>query len=339
MAMRLLLALLLCGLAWPAAEARGAEGITPIGALNAGFKGKEVSVEGVVTGARRFSAGMRYVLAEGESKITLVVFDRVLKSIARPEAIDTGAFVRVRGKVDVYQGQVQLVPNRAQDVAVVRPAPAQSDDIVALNAIGPADKGKRATVEGVVVGAASFSAGFKFTLNDGTGQIVLVLFDREYDAVAGREALNVGAKVRARGVIDTYGKDVEIAPAAKDVAVTPGAAPDVRAYKLGAITGNDHNAVARVQGEIALVEPFDSGVRVLVKDDTGAQRVVLYGNVLKRLPKTVTLTVGTTLGVVGRVRAARATGIRIEPALPVDVTVVKAKGPAPGEKPAPDSSK
>lgn len=339
MAMRLLLALLLCGLFRPAAEARGAEGITPIGALNASFKGKDVTVEGTVAGARRFSAGMRYVLADGESRITVVVFDRVLKSVAKPEAIDAGAAIRARGKVDVYQGQLQLVPSRAQDLTVLRPASVVSETAARLETIGPADKGKRAAVEGTVVGTASFAAGFKFTLNDGTGQIVMVLFDRDYDALAGREALDVGATVRAKGVIGVFGKDVEIVPAAKDVAVTPGPKPAARPYKLGAITGNDHNALVWVRGEIAVVEPHEGGgARVLLKDDTGAQRVVIYANVLKRLPKTISLTAGTMLSVIGRVRAARATGIRIEPALPFDVSVVTAKDPPSASRPAVDDS-
>lgn len=307
----------------PAGRVFAAEGVLPISKITTEYKGKYVTVQGVVSAAYRFSAGMRYTLDDGAGRITLVVFDKTLAMIKSPDSLNAGAELRVNGRVDVYQGKLELVPSRAKDITIVKAALVAPETLTRMGDLKPEDKGKTVLVEGVVVNVASFSAGFKFTLNDGSGQMVMTLFESDYDKLAKREALNVGAKVRAKGRLDVYLSEIQLAPKAADVVVTAGTPPAIQSYALGAINGNDHNALAQVSGEIAGVEKFADGVNLILKDATGVQKITLYTNVAKRIPASVKLTTGSKLSVIGRVKASRASGIRIEVALPFDVKNVK----------------
>ncbi|HQV69494.1 MAG TPA: OB-fold nucleic acid binding domain-containing protein [Thermoflexales bacterium] len=306
-----------------AGDVFAAESVLPIGKITTEYKDKYVTVQGTVSAVSRFSAGMRYTLGDDTGKVTLVVFDKTLASIKSPEALDVGAELRVNARVDVYQGKVELALNKAKDLTVLKPAPVATNALARIGELTPADKGKLVTLEGVVINTASFSAGFKFTLNDGSGQMVMTLFESAYDKLAKREALNLGAKVRVKGRLDAYNNQLEIAPNAADVSVSAGTPPAIQNYALGAISGNDHNALAQVSGEIAGVEKFADGVNLIVKDATGVQKIVLYTNIAKRIPAGVKLTAGSKISVIGRIKASRASGIRIEVALPYDVKNVK----------------
>lgn len=303
----------------PAGRVFAAEGVLPIGKITTEYKGKYVTVQGTLSAAYRFSAGTRYTLDDGAGRITLVVFDKTLGGLA----LNPGAELRVNGKVDVYQGKLELTPSRAKDITIVKAAPVAPETLARMGDLKPEDKGKIVLVEGVVVNVASFSAGFKFTLNDGSGQMVMTLFESDYDKLAKREALNVGAKVRAKGRVDVYLSEIQLVPKAADVVVTAGTPPAIQSYALGAINGNDHNALAQVSGEIAGVEKFADGVNLILKDATGVQKITLYTNVAKRIPASVKLTTGSKLNVIGRIKASRASGVRIEVALPFDVKNVK----------------
>jgi hypothetical protein len=76
------------------------------------------------------------------------------------------------------------------------------------------------TVEGQIVAADPFSAGFKCVLDDGSGQVVLLLWQNVFEAFAGKEKLVVGARLRASGWVQEYRGKLEIVPGlAYDVVV------------------------------------------------------------------------------------------------------------------------
>jgi DNA/RNA endonuclease YhcR with UshA esterase domain len=226
--------------------------------------------------------------------------------------------VNATGKIDFFNEEAQIVPIRGTDVIVIAPAPVISP--TAIGKISAADKDKLVQVGGAVTEASNFSAGFKLTLNDGTGQIALVLFENVFDSLAKPADVNVSATLTVTGRVEEFNGELEVIPSSGG-AVKVGALPkrEAKAYKLGAITGNDHNAVVQIEGQVAAIDKFENGLDVLVKDDSGAQMVRLWNVVAERVP----LKVGDAVRVVGRVRAARNRGITIDVALPSDVTVVR----------------
>ncbi|MCS7056989.1 MAG: OB-fold nucleic acid binding domain-containing protein [Thermoflexales bacterium] len=307
-----LVATLIAGLPVYAVEG----GVTPIGKITAGHKGKFVTIEGVIQSERRFKSGMRYAVSDDTGEITLVLFDRALKQAPGPDQLIEGATVKVTGKVDFYNKEAQIVPVRGTDVVIVKPAPPIASP--AIGTIGLGDVGKTVTVQGVVDEASNFSAGFKLGLRDDTGRITVTIFERVFDALSKPEQINVGATLRVTGEVNAFRGALEITPgSAQRIHVVAPPVRDVKQYALSEISGNDQNAIVRVIAEVVRVQPFDKGIEVLIRDETSAQRLRLYQVVARR----VKLKPGDMIEVIGRVKASKSRGVAIEVALPGDVQV------------------
>jgi RecJ-like exonuclease len=293
--------------------------VTPISEITTKDTGETLTVEGEIAGSRTFKGGMRYTIKDDAGEITMVIFDRVLKQMPQRAGLLDGAVVNVTGKIDFFNEAAQIVPARKGDVVILTAAP--QPEVFAIGELSAASVDKTVAVSGTVTEASNFSAGFKVKLNDGSGQIGVVLFENVFDALKAPANVNVGAVLSVTGKLNEYKDALEIAPAsAETVAVI--AAPamrDVPTKTLGAINGNDHNAVVRVNGEVVAIDPFESGVNVLLKDESGVQKLRLYNVVAER----VKLSAGDNVSVIGRVVASRSRGIVIDVVMPGDIEVKK----------------
>lgn len=305
------------GLAVSPARAQRVAPPLRIAEITTEYAGKRVTVEGVVDSGRAFKAGQRFKLRDRDGTITVVLFDRAFKPQPR---IDVGATVRVTGRIDFYKDEAQIVPAGARDVAVVAVAPQPT--LTTLDAFTALDKGARTTIGGVIVDATAFSAGFKLVLDDGRGRGRAVVFDKTFDRDARAAELAIGAQVTVTGVIDDYNGERELVVERVE-AVGDGSQMTVRAYQLSAINGNDHNALVRVSGDVVEVGLGEgarqSDVVLVLKDGGGVQKVRMLGHVAERVRARIGLRPAQKIDLVGRVRASRAGGVRIEIALPGDV--------------------
>jgi len=198
---------------------------------------------------------------------------------------------------------------------------------VTLTSIGSitADRsGEVVTVEGTVVGAASFSAGFKFTLDDGTGQMTLLMWHNVYDDCWDAAKINLGATVRATGEIGQYEGELQITPhLGGEVKAIQGAAASATPREIGSLTGGDEGQRVMVEGEIVRVEGLSSAVKVFVSDGSGEILVFLWRTVLDRIPANVALgTPGSRLRVVGVIELYQG-NLEVVPTLPYDVVVLE----------------
>ena len=84
-------------------------------------------------------------------------------------------------------------------------------------------------MRGKVVETSSFSAGFKFLIDDGTGRIELTLFESNYKFVPSRSGLNLGAEVSIEAEVAQFNGVLELQPkSGRDVViVTPGSSTSV----------------------------------------------------------------------------------------------------------------
>ncbi|NJM41126.1 MAG: hypothetical protein HC853_10310 [Anaerolineae bacterium] len=195
--------------------------------------------------------------------------------------------------------------------------------IVPIGKIEKSQVGKYLTVKGKIKEASNFSVGFKFVLEDETGALNVTFFEKTWDTLPKPDLMQVGAVAQFTGRLDEYQGEYEIVPnRGRDALVITPTARTVISRELGSINNGDFGALVQVQGEVYSVETFDRGIDVIVFDKSGAQKVKLWNVVAKRVAKDV-LKKGTQVRVIGRVRNSRALGLRIEPALPSDVIVVK----------------
>ena len=299
------------------APARASEKIVvPISQVSAAQKGQFVTVQGEIAEERAFKAGMRYRLRDGDAAITLVLFDRALKQSPGIDQLLPGALVQAKGKVDVYRGEQQIVPVRGSDVRILRPAPPVPS--ARIGDLTPADDGRLVVLSGQLVGADSFSAGFKFQLDDGSGRIALTVFENVYDGLARPEQVNLGARVSVTGVLSLYKTALEVVPAAGarlQVLSPPVRQAEQRA--LASISDRDHGALVRVAASVVRLDK--RGEEALIKDDTGVQKLRLKGAVAKR----VALKPNDSIEAIGKVHFSRKQGTVIDVVLPTDIKILR----------------
>ena len=196
--------------------------VTAIGDVGADDVGQRLTVEGEITQVEGFSKGMKFTLDDGTGQITLLLWQDTYQALPNRADLRTGTRVRAGGAVSEYQGALELVPEAATDVVILAVAQAPAITVTAIGQITAADVGQQRTVEGTIVATASFSKGMKFTLDDGTGRIILLLWSNVYEAVPDGDRLAEGVRVRASGEVDEYRGEMEIIPALGiDVMILP----------------------------------------------------------------------------------------------------------------------
>jgi DNA/RNA endonuclease YhcR with UshA esterase domain len=182
--------------------------------------------------------------------------------------------------------------------------------------------GEEVTISGQVVETASFSQGFKFTLDDGSGKIVLLMWHNVYDDCWHAPQLNIGATVQASGEIGQFEGELQIQPGfGGDVKVIAAGGPIAPQREIGSI-GAYLGQRATIVGQITRVEGNDNGLRMFVSDGTGEILVFIWNNALERIVDNQALgTPGTRVRVAGVVQEYRS-NLELLPVLPFDVAVL-----------------
>lgn len=215
-------------------------------------------------------------------------------------------------------------PRATDPIPTLSPAPTEHKTVQSfggnIGELGPDWVGERVSFTGRIVEVGSFSRGFKFTLEDSTGRIVLLVWDETYDGIAERDGLHNGALVQVNGAIETFEGELQIVPSsASDVIVLQVAKDRAPERNTGSISSTDVGSWITIEGHIVSVKPFSSGLRVHVDDGTGEVLVLLWQNVLERVPgSTESLAAGGRVRVSGCVAEYQST-LEVVPAVPFDV--------------------
>jgi DNA/RNA endonuclease YhcR with UshA esterase domain len=182
--------------------------------------------------------------------------------------------------------------------------------------------GQEVSIRGTVVGTASFSQGFKFTLDDGTGQVTLLMWHNVYDESWAAPDLNLGTVVQATGEVGEFEGELQVVPDfGGDVKVTAVANSTAPTYDIGSL-GEHMGQRVTVTGQISRVEGTSSGAKLFVTDDTGEILVFVWNSVLDRVPDNTALgTAGTRVRVTGIVEEFRSNR-ELVPSLPYDIEVL-----------------
>lgn len=185
--------------------------------------------------------------------------------------------------------------------------------------------GQEVTVEGEIVGVESFAAGFKFTLDDGSGQVTLLMWHAIYDECWDAPELNLGSRVRVTGEVGEYEGQLQIEPqwggAVK--ALEPGT-PWTERLPIGSLSGANEGQRVTIEGQVVRVEGLSSAVKVFLADETGEIVVFIWRTILDRIPQNTALgTPGSQVRVVGLIEIYRS-NLEIIPSLPHHVAILEA---------------
>ena len=192
-----------------------------------------------------------------------------------------------------------------------KPLTTNIGDIAAL----PADT--EVTISGNIVAASSFARGFKFTVQDGTGRVTLLMWDNVYDECWDKNILNVGATIVATGNTGNFDGEIQVAPWwGGGVNVTTPGYPWAPPHPINEL-GGFMNQRAMIEGTVSSVDVAESFTKMIVNDGTGEVEVFMWPNIWVRVPNKDALN-GSRVKVVGIVGEFRGT-LQLVPPLPYDV--------------------
>ena len=122
-----------------------------------------------------------------------------------------GAQVAVQGEVSLYRGAIEITPELGRRCDTASPPPRHADcapphatpaptptraiTFTPMSQITSSDKGKLVSVRGKIVTVIPFSSGMKYRLNDGTGQVILLLWQEVLDQAPALARLTKGTQV------------------------------------------------------------------------------------------------------------------------------------------------
>jgi DNA/RNA endonuclease YhcR with UshA esterase domain len=182
------------------------------GFLTAAHVGQETAIAGTIEDASQFAGGVKFYVNDGSGRLAVWIPQTLYEQLRDTAGWIVNSQVRVSGRVDQYKDEIEVVPQRLVDlVLVARATPPEAPD-THIGELGVGDVGRRVTVEATIISVDIFSAGVKFKVDDGSGQITLLLWQDVHDAVSGSEGLVVEARIRATGKVDEYRGELELVP-------------------------------------------------------------------------------------------------------------------------------
>jgi DNA/RNA endonuclease YhcR with UshA esterase domain len=179
--------------------------------------GEWVALQGTVADVASFSKGVKLTLDDGSGSLTLVLWQDVYEELRSAAELAVGAEIEAQGELSQYGGELELIPELAEDVQVLDAAP--EPVTIPIGRLTKAEVGRTLTLAGVLGEPQNFSTGVKFPLSDGSGAITLLLWQEVYEAVPDVDLMAPGTRVEVTGRIDEYRGELEIIPQADGVTV------------------------------------------------------------------------------------------------------------------------
>lgn len=195
-------------------------GEVPLADLNTTMTGRVVSFYGRVAEVKpptpETKEPYKVVLEEGGAKILVVYWDNVAQRLGSNTPI-IGALMKVNGQLGQYENELEIKIVYSDQLALVDvqpPAskPAPSEGARTIGSVTAADAGRTFTLTGTLGESRSIRGGVIFPLKDDTGEIQLLLWDKQIPG-ADRDPLAAGLKVRVTGQIGAYREALQITPA------------------------------------------------------------------------------------------------------------------------------
>ncbi|MEJ5309173.1 MAG: OB-fold nucleic acid binding domain-containing protein [Anaerolineae bacterium] len=267
--------------------------------------GLRVRIVGEVRQVRTPYEGMTLITVRDDSGEIAVAVDETVTTLtgALPEIVE-GQGIEVVGAVSLYKDTPQLVPASVADIVLSAAPPAAATiPVTSLGEAQNAALGSWMRLQGRVVLMEGFKGGMKATLDDGTGQIMLVLWDNVYTALENPAAVDVGAEVVVEGKLGSYEDELQIVPeSSRDITiVTP--APEIPWVAVGDLQAQDVGRVVRLRGVLGAPEGFSAGAKAQLDDGTGSITVLLWTNILTALDPPPSA--GQTVEVIGVIQEYR----------------------------------
>jgi DNA/RNA endonuclease YhcR with UshA esterase domain len=207
-----------------------------------------------------------------------------------------------------------------QPMRIVTPSPTPSPEVRAIGAISSDDVGMLLAIgQAGIADRSFFSKGVKYTLTDGTGNIILLLWQNVVEEVPARYDLVPGNRVEVVGEIAEYEGDLEIIIRKGSDVQLLGQVESLPIEKrlINGVTPADEGRIFVVEGIVQRIEG-DAWLKVWLVDGTGEILIFVPERTVPYLPLGIDL--GARLQVTGEVDIYKGE-LEIIPLAGADVTV------------------
>jgi DNA/RNA endonuclease YhcR with UshA esterase domain len=311
-----------------------------IGQIDAGCALRVVRIRGQVRAVTEPYSGLTLITLRDHTGEIDIAAPEVTSQLTGPiPEVQAGQSVEVAGAVTLYKDTPQVTLGRADALRVSADSipvavPAHVGDLTAERI------GQWAAVRGTVAKVSTFSAGVKFTLDDGTGRADVLLWNDVYTVLSPTIKLTEGAQVSVQGEVSIFHGAIELVPelpadvtliAAAPAPATPTptvlpptviaetASPTpsptatpkpkptpkptqaIASVSLGQLTPADKGKLVAARGNIVAVISFSAGMKYRLDDGTGTVILLLWSEVLDKVPDREKLVNGTQVSVTGEV--------------------------------------
>jgi DNA/RNA endonuclease YhcR with UshA esterase domain len=175
-------------------------------------KGQMVTVNGDVTKSESYAGGFKLTLQDESGTLVLLLPTELYRTLNDLANLRTGASVQATGEIGEYQGIAQLQPSTADEILLLKPAPAVSDSPFPIGDIQLEDINAVLTISGEITEISEFSAGHRLTVRDASGEIQVVIWNNVWEFVPNADKLVVGSTVRVTGLVGEFRGNMQIVP-------------------------------------------------------------------------------------------------------------------------------
>lgn len=157
------------------------------------------------------SKGIKLTLTDGTGSIALLLWQDVLEETAGRHDLLPGSQVQVTGRIDEYEGELEIVPRAGEGVTVLSRGERLPVEERGLAQIGAADQGRVFTVAGTLARVEG-RGWLHLWLNDDTGDMLIFVPERVVGYLP--PGLGPGTRLRVTGQVEIYQGILEIIPLA-----------------------------------------------------------------------------------------------------------------------------
>ena len=277
---------------------------------------KKVIVEGRVSNVRYLDSGAIIIYLMGARGDLQVYIPPIFTVLNLTLNVREGSYIKVKGVVQLYRGELEVVPRLPEDIQIEQITTKAEKTSIAE--ITEEKIGEIVEIQGKITYFRMYSSGILLKVADETGEIdVWITFEAlgELDP----QLLAPTAKIAVKGVVSVYKEKLEIkVNNPTDIQVIE--EPKPVKVDIGLISEADVGMLYIIEGEIISVDQTSSGLKIVVKDQTGKITVWIWNSLLPEIP-VEKLVEGAKIRVRGQIVLYKET-LEIQPLTPQDIQVI-----------------
>jgi DNA/RNA endonuclease YhcR with UshA esterase domain len=295
--------------------------VSSIAQLTRGHIYRRVCLRGQVRSVRVPYEGLVALSLRDATGEMDVVVERAFAAVhSAVLSLELGEQIEVCGAVTSYDGQLQLALDGTTAIGRL-PTPVEIAPQRQIAGIGRDDLGQLVRLQGTIAAVTSLQSGLKLLVDDGSGRLVVILWQDVIGEREGSGALTEGTPLGIYGRVTEYRGQLEVVPEIPDDVRWLGPAIETaQPLSLGEVDRAHLGETVIVQAQIVYSVPAPSGVRFRLRDEDGEGYLLAWSDWLELYPGAAQLVPGAWVSARGTANLYEGT-IELVPQHAADVIV------------------